>query len=97
MVTVRGLHRVRAESKCFLVELLPEKTSVMGDIIKDLVPLATGIAHCYVPDHFNKNEGRVRAMRSALRQAWPDRSQRNLWALAFAAYTNRNRTHKKAA
>ncbi len=88
MVTVRGLCRVRAESKCFLVELVSEK---------EQVTLSIGIAHCYVPDHFNKNEGRVRAMRSALRQAWPERSQRTLWALAFTAYANRNHREKKAA
>jgi hypothetical protein len=86
--TVRGECQVRAESKCFLVELTSEKDAVL---------LATGVAYCYVPDHFNKNEGRVRAMRSALRQAWPGNSHRFMWALAFTAYSNRNRTHKKAA
>ncbi len=84
--TPRGLCLVRAKSKCFVVELVSEKDAVL---------LATGIVHCYVPDHFNKNEGRVRAMRSALRQAWP--RQRTLWGMAFEAYASRNRREKKAA
>lgn len=92
MSTVRGTLPVRAISRCFLVELPPLdfKAQPMGEPIK----LAEGVVHCYVPDLYNKQEGRVRALKSALRIAWPD--DHAIWGKAFTAYSNRKAKRKDA-